>query len=350
MSADAKLTNQNYNLFDYGGMINAKNMVQTEAFTTALKNCITPETVVLDVGTGTGYFALVAAKLGARHVYAIEPNPAIQIGREAAADNGLADRITFIQGMSNNVKLPEKVDVIISDIGGALPLCGPLIGSLADARERFLKPDGIMLPERDSLCAALVRAPGIYDSYTAPWDDNPAGLDFHRARQRVTSLVRKQPFQKKNLASSLQEWASVDYGQLNSPHYDSELNWTPTQAGPAHGLALWFDRIFPGGQQFSNAPDEIGNPIYGNLYLPWSEPVDLAEDDTVTVKLRASFVDGNYIWSWQTSVRTDQDVEKSRFSQSSFLSQFKGAGRLDNAAPVGEQESTQPADELAAVA
>ncbi len=79
MSANAKLTNQNYNLFDYGGMINAKNAVRTEAFTTALENCITPETVVLDIGTGTGYFALVAAKLGARHVYAIEPNPAIQI-------------------------------------------------------------------------------------------------------------------------------------------------------------------------------------------------------------------------------------------------------------------------------
>jgi len=350
MSADAKLTNQNYSLFDYGGMINAKNAVRTEAFTTALKNCITPETVVLDIGTGTGYFALVAAQLGARHVYAIEPNPAIQVGREAAVDNGLADRITFIQGMSNNVDLPEKVDVIISDIGGALPLCGPLIRSLADARERFLKPGGIMLPERDSLCAALVRAPGIYASYVAPWDDNSAGLDFHRARQRVTSLVRKQPFQKKNLTSSLQEWASVDYGQLNSPHYDSELTWSPTKAGPVHGLALWFDRIFPGGQQFSNAPDEIGNPIYGNLYLPWSEPVDLAEDDTVTVKLRASFVDGNYIWSWQTTVRTAQDVEKARFSQSSFLSQFKARGQPGNATLSDEQPSQLPSDELAAVA
>src|SRR5687767_11640886 len=108
-----------YSIADYGAMIS--DDVRMGAFMRALRETVKPGAVVIDIGTGTGIFALLACRLGARRVYALEPDDAIQVAREIAAANGYADRIEFIQAMSTQVTLPERADVIISDLGGVLP-------------------------------------------------------------------------------------------------------------------------------------------------------------------------------------------------------------------------------------
>src|SRR5580765_8329348 len=108
-----------YTVADYGAMI--VDPVRMDRYVRALERAIKPGAVVIDIGTGTGIFALLACRFGARRVYAIEPDDAIQVAREIAAANGCADRIEFIQAMSTQVTLPERADVIISDIGGVLP-------------------------------------------------------------------------------------------------------------------------------------------------------------------------------------------------------------------------------------
>jgi Ribosomal protein L11 methyltransferase (PrmA) len=62
-------------LFGYGRMI--ADIGRTAAYADALRRHVTPESVVVDIGTGTGVFALLAARLGARKVYAIEADDAI---------------------------------------------------------------------------------------------------------------------------------------------------------------------------------------------------------------------------------------------------------------------------------
>ena len=94
------------------------------AYREALEKAVTPGCVVADIGTGIGIFAVLACQLGARRVYAIEPDPVIEVGREIAADNGVADRIEFIAELSTDISLPEPVDVIVSDLGGVLPING----------------------------------------------------------------------------------------------------------------------------------------------------------------------------------------------------------------------------------
>ncbi|MEK6249406.1 MAG: 50S ribosomal protein L11 methyltransferase [Planctomycetales bacterium] len=321
-----------YSLFDYGGMINRANSMRTEAFTQALQRAITPASVVLDIGTGAGYFALVAARFGARHVYAIEPNPIIQVGQEAAIANALDDRITFLQAKSTDVTLPEQADIIISDIGGALPLCGPLIEALEDARQRLQVPGGKMIPQADMLCATVVQSPRAYSQLVDPWDHNPAGLDLSAIRQRVTSLVRKQPFKAKHAMTDHQCWATVDYYQSADPNYAGHLKWQQNEGGTGHGLALWFDRAVDEQCTFSNAPAEpVANPIYSNLYMPWSEPIELDVDDVIDVKLRADLVKKQYVWSWKTTVTTAGGECKARFAQSSFMSRPIG---LTNSEPL----------------
>ena len=96
--------------------------LRRDAFTRAMRQAITPESVVLDIGTGTGIFALLACQFGARKVYAIEPDDAIQVARQLSSANGNAERIKFFQDTSTKVTLPERAVVIVSDMGGALPL------------------------------------------------------------------------------------------------------------------------------------------------------------------------------------------------------------------------------------
>ena len=108
--------------------------------------------------------------MGAHKVYAIEPGDALQVARKIAADNNYTKQIDFIQAMSTEITLPEPADVIISDLRGALPLFQQHIPTIVDARSRFLAPDGVLIPQRDTLWAAVVEAPEIYETYSIPWD------------------------------------------------------------------------------------------------------------------------------------------------------------------------------------
>ena len=134
-----------YGLDDYGRMI-ADN-VRMDPYAHALKKAVGPESVVLDIGTGAGIHALLACKFGARRVYAVENNDAIHLAQEMAQANHFADRIEFIQGLSTDITLPERADVIVSDLRGILPLFGQHIPSIVDARRRHLAPDGSMIPD-----------------------------------------------------------------------------------------------------------------------------------------------------------------------------------------------------------
>ncbi|MBF5066135.1 class I SAM-dependent methyltransferase, partial [Salmonella enterica subsp. enterica serovar Istanbul] len=100
---------------------------------------------------GTGIFSLLAARAGAKRVYAIDVNPAVWLVPELAAENGMADKITIHHGSSIEFDLPEKVDVIVSDMRGTTPLHGDHASAVRDARTRWLKPGGILIPARDRL-------------------------------------------------------------------------------------------------------------------------------------------------------------------------------------------------------
>ena len=310
-----------YNLFAYGGMIGANSKVRVEAYASALREAITPdESVVLEIGTGAGFFALLAAKFGARHVYAIEPNEAIHIARELAAVNNMTERITFIQEMSTNVTLPERADVMISDIRGALPWLGEHIPSIVDARERLLAPGAVQIPLKDTVWVALVTAPKLYAAHVAPWDDNPYGLDLRAARQRVTNHYRKGAVKPEQLLVEPRCWATLDYQTITSPHAKGKVSWTIDKAGTAHGLSMWFDTILFDKIGYSNAPTAPHIPIYSQLFFPLSHPVRLSAGDVVKLTLQAHKAQANYVWSWHSTITDSKQTVKARFKQSSFLS------------------------------
>ena len=135
-----------YSLRAYGAMI--LDEVRMGAYLGALEAAIKPGDVVMDIGTGAGTMAMLAVRMGASHVYALDPNPSVRLAQLAVERNGMADKVTVIEGVSTEFDPPQPVDVIVSDLRDRLPTNGLHIPSVIDARGRLLRPGGVQIPPR----------------------------------------------------------------------------------------------------------------------------------------------------------------------------------------------------------
>ena len=316
-----------YSLKGYGSMIADK--VRMDAYYQALQSAVKPGSVVLDIGTGTGAFALLACRLGARKVYAIEPSDAIQVARELAAANACLDRITFIQALSTEIDLPERADVIVADLRGVLPFHPGNISSLADARHRFLAPGGTLIPQSDVLWAACLEAPKQHQALMSPWGENHFGFDLSALRGYLTQQWSKSSFEGARLLSEARSLGSIDYQTVESSDFKGKATLGIASPGTGHGLCLWFDTTLMDGIGFSNAPG-LAEAIYGRAFFPWSEPVELSEGDTVAIDIQARLVGDDYLWNWDTVVRGHADAgpAKATFRQSTFFSEALSSASL----------------------
>jgi precorrin-6B methylase 2 len=137
-----------------------KDSARNEAFFAALTASINQDSMVLDIGSGTGLWAIAAAQLGAKHVVAIEQQPLlIGLIRSLARDNGVADRVQVVEGWSTQIQMDAKFDVVISETIGHLVFDEQIVQIMIDARERFLKPEGVLIPHS----VTLVVAPAYLD-------------------------------------------------------------------------------------------------------------------------------------------------------------------------------------------
>jgi protein arginine N-methyltransferase 1 len=123
------------------------------AFGRAIAATVKPGDVVVDIGTGTGILAFFAVQAGARRVYALEWGPILDVARRTARENGYDDRIRFVSGHSMEADLPERVDILVTEIVGCLAFDEGITAVVEDARRRFLKPNGKIIPQRLALKA-----------------------------------------------------------------------------------------------------------------------------------------------------------------------------------------------------
>jgi SAM-dependent methyltransferase len=306
-----------YSLLDFGEMITDKGRM--DAYVEALRRVIDHDSVVLDIGTGTGIFALLACKFGAHRVYAIEPDDAIQIARDLAAANSFSQRITFIQDLSTRVELPEAATVIISDLRGKLPIYGHHLPSIIDARKRHLAPSGVLIPMQDTLRVALVESPNLYQHYISPWKDNDLGINMQTALHAVMNTMWGSKDVDSRFMAEPKSWATLDYYTLDSPDVEGEMTWQIEYNGAVHGFRVWFDTVLFDELGFTNAPDQTEH-IYGSLFFPWQEPVEVEVGDSVLISLKANLVGEDYIWRWNSTVFSQDNPEqkKADYKQSSF--------------------------------
>jgi len=318
-----------YDVTDYGHMI--EDTVRFTAYRDALKKYVTPNSVVVDIGTGTGVFALLACKFGARRVFAIEPASIIEVARASAQSNGFSDRIEFIQSHSRETNIAEKADVIISDLRGVLPLNGDHLLTITDARERFLKPDGILIPRTDTLRIAPIEAPDWYQSISNPWRISQDDLDLTDALKFVFNSWHKYLFDKSQLLAPSQIWKKFNYPCINGPNFSNENSWTISRVGNLHGIGVWFDCDIDKSISFSNAPD-MSPRIYGRAIFPLPNPEPVSAGDKFRCILRADLMGENYVWSWKSKL-TKNDEVFATYAQSSFIGIPRTQADLDKRKP-----------------
>ena len=318
-----------YTLTEYGEMIG--DQVRIAAFTQALRATIRPGAVVVDIGTGPGIMAVLACQLGARRVFAIEPAQVIQVAREVAASNNCANKIEFFETLSTRIELPERADVIVSDLRGVLPLAGHHIPAIADARTRFLAPGGTLVARKDTIWAAPVEAPESFAELVDPWDRNTLDQDLSPARLRTVGRRHGLRFTAGRLLGPPQLWATLDYAIVQDPDVRSKLHWTIERDGVAHGILVWFEMDLADGISFSTArPDSV----YRSMFVPWTSPISLTAGHSVCVDLGAKLLENDYFWRWTTQIASPEIPNKvlARFDQSDLDSMVASPATLGKAA------------------
>ncbi len=306
-----------YTVHDYGRMI--VDEVRMAAYVAALRAAVKPGSVVIDLGAGTGIFSLYACRFGAKKVYAIETNDAIDIARQLAAANGYADRIEFIQALSTEVELPERADVIVSDLRGSLPLFGQHLESLFDARTRLLTPGGVLIPMEDELVASLVEVEDLHEKVLTPWVSPLDGFDLSAGLPAVTGGVHqdKITLTQAQLLTPPKTWASITYGNSPPPVVAGRVSVEASRSGTAHGVALWFDAKLGPGVGFTNAPGSTA--IYGRSLYAFPYAVRVEAGDQISLDIVAQKTTDDYLWSLVTEIGGVAGKPRAEFRQSSWL-------------------------------
>ncbi|KAH7096731.1 S-adenosyl-L-methionine-dependent methyltransferase [Auriculariales sp. MPI-PUGE-AT-0066] len=155
-------------------MINDKVRTSTYASFIMRNPGIFLNKVVLDVGCGTGILSMFAARAGAKRVIAVDASNIVHRARQIVKDNDFEDIITVVHGKIEEISLPEDishVDVIVSEWMGYALIYESMLDSVLVARDRFLKPGGILAPSHSRMMLALCEAAEIYKDRVAFWDD-----------------------------------------------------------------------------------------------------------------------------------------------------------------------------------
>ena len=311
-----------YDLGDYAAMMG--DPARMRGLTSALEAAVTPGAVVVDLGAGTGIFSLLACRFGARRVHAIEPGDAINIARAVVEANGFVDRVEFHQAMSTDITLPCQADVIFADLVGMLPWYELSIPSIVDARNRFLKPGGVIVPGRDAVWAAVVEAPRLYEAHTQPWDRLQFGFGLDGIRRLLTNVWGRARLRPQDLLTAPVRFRTLDYTEIEDSNVRAHIAWTADRDGTAHFIALGMDRVAGSENWFSNDPTAPPNHqftlVCAPMLLPLTQPVPLSVGQSIAVDVSGTLVGADYVWTWNTSVRDATGALVAAFSQSTFLS------------------------------
>jgi protein arginine N-methyltransferase 7 len=172
---------------------------RNEFYLNCLKQFITPESIVLEIGTGTGLLAMLAAQCGAKKIYAIEANRDMaRLAQNNFAANNLSDKITIINQLSTETTLRDldgnRPNVILSELFGTLLLGESAHVYIRDAVKRLCNP-----------------TPGRGVS-TIPGAD--VGVDvIPRFGAQFATLIHSPALER---ITSVSKWNNIELSTLNS--------------------------------------------------------------------------------------------------------------------------------------
>lgn len=239
---------------------------RTRTFARAIRNTVCHDSVVADLGSGSGIMALFAAKAGAKKVFAVEHDEKNAKWLEKIfAANGYGNVIEVVQEDARKVVLPQKVDVIICEM-----IATGLIEEL-----QIPVMNQALLSARNGVSVILETIENFVEAVDV--DDRFYGfrLPVPQYEYPGEHLVRVRPLTPKHL------YRAVNFTKENGTHVDLaiELPVHSTKTGTINGIRISNRTVFCGGSTFA-ASAAYCYP----LILPVS-PISAKKGDQIAVEL-----------------------------------------------------------------
>ncbi|XP_064602220.1 protein arginine N-methyltransferase 1-like [Liolophura sinensis] len=239
--------------------------------------------VVLDVGCGTGILSMFAAKAGASKVIGIECSSIIDYAEKIVQANHLDHVVSLVKGKVEEVQLPEgieKVDIIISEWMGYCLFYESMLKTVLYARDKWLKPGGLIFPDRATLyiCAIEDRQ---YKDDKINWWDNVYGFDMSAVRKIAITEPLVDVVDPKQVITNSCLVKEVDIYTVKEEDvsFTAPFHLQCRRNDYIHALVCFFNIEFTKCHKrtgFSTAPEAP--------YTHWKQTVFYVDDDSLTVK------------------------------------------------------------------
>ena len=232
-----------------------KDKIRTGSYKKAIENnkTIFKDKIVLDIGSGTGILSIFAAKAGAKHVYGIEYADIADYSKEIIKQNNLSDKITIIQSKVEEATLPvDKVDIIISEWMGYFLLYESMLDTLLFARDKWLKKDGYLLPDKAQIYLAGIQDTLYKYNKIDSWD-NVYGFNFSVLKNPALAEPIIDNFPNNNIISNSCKIFDIDLYTVKVEDLDFSAGYEIifNKDDTFNGFVTWFD------VEFDKLPNKI---------------------------------------------------------------------------------------------
>ena len=269
--------------------------VRLDAYRRAIANCVKEGFLVADLGCGTGILGLMALQAGASAVHEIDATWMIETARASFSRAGLSGKATFHHAHSARVELQEKVDLVLCDQVGYFGFDAGVVQDFADARRRFLKPGGTLIPSRILLWVAGVESEASF-APIAGWRSEVVPREFRWMRDLAVNGPAPVRLRTSELLTPPVALGEINLHADNDAPFSWHARLSTSRDGVLHGLAGWFECELAEGVWMSNSPLAAAPIQRSQALLPIDEPVRLGAGEDIAVTIVARPGDNLTVW------------------------------------------------------
>lgn len=190
---------------------------------------------------------MFCAKAGAARVIAVDKSDILAKATENIFNNGLSDKITCLKGAIEDVVLPvAQVDIIVSEWMGYCLLYEAMLPSVLYARDKYLKPGGLMAPSSVTLWIAPVADPEFVSDHITYWRD-VYGFDMKAMQEGIYDEVRIEHMPKGSVCGEAFPFKVLDLRTVRPEDLSFTTQWDSKltrDIDALDGFLIWFDNFF----------------------------------------------------------------------------------------------------------